>query len=679
MAGGLRRRLGLVVRWASGSSPQSRTPDTSVPPHGIEREFATAVSLAPRPVLVLTHGLEEADCLQWAGTDVTIQALHEFLAAEREPFSSIVLAVRDRVHLHRSVSAVPNLGRVRWIGCWMSQPGGRAPSIVPRPEWPRLAKLQVACASSAFAVAEFARPVAVRRVLIDFARHSAGQRLAPGWPVLGALADDPNRWPVADPGAVVADDVATAVLPEDPRIPPDLFLQVDPVSLAVTEAEPNPITGRRPVVVGFEPDIDWASFDALSPAGQAAAAVRAGMVAVGGLDEHVFNPSGFKREWELPVVPLVPDPAHPHFVEVEIGGRRRCIDTRRGVTDEDVHALRSVQGVRADWRGGTGPVGYARLLVALTMAGVPVVTNGIPPWAPLVLGQELSDELMREADLREPLAREEASLRLRRTALRSHSSQGWRARLAAQAGVPAKPAATLSVLLTTRRPEMLDFALRMVSRQGGVQIELILAAHGFAPDRDILARSWRSEVPIEVVLAPSSLPFGEVLNLAAARASGSHLVKMDDDDWYGSHFLEDLLLAQGYSGADVVGAAPEFNFLEPMDLTVRHSYPTEVYRDFVAGGTMLMRRGVYYEMGGFRSVRKYVDAALLAAVRHAGGSIYRTHGLGYVLRRRGEGHTWDAGMDYFTDPARVSAQWDGFRSSEAMRWDGPDPALPPAE
>ena len=63
---------------------------------------------------------------------------------------------------------------------------------------------------------------------------------------------------------------------------------------------------------------------------------------------------------------------------------------------------------------------------------------------------------------------------------------------------------------------------------------------------------------------------------------------------------------------------------------------------------------------------KYVDANLLAAVTAAGGRIYRAHGLGYVLRRRTEGHTWDPGLGYFLTAERAADQWRGFRPSALL-------------
>jgi hypothetical protein len=145
------------------------------------------------------------------------------------------------------------------------------------------------------------------------------------------------------------------------------------------------------------------------------------------------------------------------------------------------------------------------------------------------------------------------------------------------------------------------------------------------------------------------------------------VLKMDDDDWYSPDFVADLLRARAYSGADLVGAPDDLYYLEDRDLTLRLGHPGEVYKGFVAGGTMLIARSALLEVGGFASVPRHVDKALTSAVREAGGTVYRTHGLGYVLRRTTSGHTWTADLDDLV--ARAVQTWDGFRPGRLLELD----------
>ena len=165
---------------------------------------------------------------------------------------------------------------------------------------------------------------------------------------------------------------------------------------------------------------------------------------------------------------------------------------------------------------------------------------------------------------------------------------------------------------------------------------------------------------------------GEVLNAGVSAASGDLVLKMDDDDWYSRDHVADLLLARHYSGADLVGTTAEFVYLHELDRTVHRAARSERTARFVAGGTMMIERGLLNELGGFRQSRRYVDASLLASVHAAGGSVYRTHGLGYVLARRASGHTWEADPDFFLAAEQASGHWAGFTPSQLLDPDDVD-------
>ena len=172
----------------------------------------------------------------------------------------------------------------------------------------------------------------------------------------------------------------------------------------------------------------------------------------------------------------------------------------------------------------------------------------------------------------------------------------------------------MSVVLATKRPEMLAFALRQVRKQRGVDLQLVLAPHGFTPGRRRAARA-RARATSSSGRTTSPMLFGDVLADAVAAADGDLVLKMDDDDWYGPDFVTDLLLARAYSGAEMVGTPSEMHYLVPegRHRPARATGPSST-RHFVAGGTMLVDRGLLRVGRLFRSVRKYVDAQLLHAV-----------------------------------------------------------------
>jgi hypothetical protein len=528
-------------------------------------------------------------------------------------WGSVLVVAADRARLRRMASAVPLLGQAKAIACWLTD----APTpwvLVPRPEWPRLVHLAAREAGErgVLTVARFAKGARAQLVVMEMARQAAGPGDTTHGGLVVAYAGRPAA-PGLDARAVLLPDVRGAGDAER-DVPPDVVVARRGASSQPSLAEHH-VIDRAPTVVtdpGPEP-----------------------------VDERVFNPIGFRKDWDHGVVELARITTGP-------------------VTEDVVAAARAFQGV-------TVPADIATAdLLALAISGVPLVTRGVLDVAP-----PLAAALDAEVDLDDPVRREEHSLAVRRAAFDHHSTLAWRSALASRAGVRHVGLPPVSALLSTRRPEMLDFALRQVARQRGAEVELVLAAHGFEPAPDAVRRAL-GDRPHQVLSFEESTFFGDVLTAAARAASSEVLLKIDDDDWYSPDAVHDLLMARRFSGADVVGMPSEFVYLHRDDLTVRRNHPSEIFARFVAGGTLLMDRGLLRSLGDFRRVRRFVDAQLLAGVEAAGGRIYRTHGLGYVLRRTGDGHTWVRDDEEFRRPDIVASEWKGFRPSRALEVDDAD-------
>ena len=220
--------------------------------------------------------------------------------------------------------------------------------------------------------------------------------------------------------------------------------------------------------------------------------------------------------------------------------------------------------------------------------------------------------------------------------------------------------------MATRRPDLLEHALGQVARQRGVdRLELVLAPHGFEPDP---GRSWPRRATastVQVVPQPAEDASSATCCNAAAdgRVTATWCSRWTTTTGTPPTWSPTCCSPAAYSGAELVGMPDDVYYLEPTDETVRLGQPSEVYRQFVAGGTLMVDRGLLHEVGGFRTVRRHVDAELIAAVRAAGGATYRTHGLGYVLRRTDAGHTWQADLDDLR--ARAAQVTPGFRARTA--------------
>jgi hypothetical protein len=138
---------------------------------------------------------------------------------------------------------------------------------------------------------------------------------------------------------------------------------------------------------------------------------------------------------------------------------------------------------------------------------------------------------------------------------------------------------------------------------------------------------------------------------------------MDDDDYYSTEHLWDLVLALEYSGADLVGKGAEFVYLQWIDLTMRRFMgDSESDHPRLAGGAMMARKAPLQEIGGWPSRSRGEDTWIVRNFKKAGRGTYRTHGFGYILNRHGQGHTWNTYVDYFL--IQSQREWRGLRFDE---------------
>lgn len=399
------------------------------------------------------------------------------------------------------------------------------------------------------------------------------------------------------------------------------------------------------------------------------------------VDEQMVNPTGFLRRPKSEIGQLTSQGGR--WV-LRAAGRDRWVVPEDGtLTDTVVESLRDLRGVRVTWERHSGPLAAVRAVAGLAAAGVPLVGEPPPSWADC-LGEELHTLLtsVDASELDDDLRREEHSIRLRRSALRTHGTRArWRS-IGGSLGLHLPREPKVSVLLCTRRPDMVGFALRQIARQRDVDFEVVLGAHGFGMDlevvREAVAAFRATGRHLVMYEAEPELPLGVALNNAASRASGDVFTKMDDDDWYGPYHLSDLLLARQYSGAEVVGNGVEYIYLESLDLTVRRAMTSECLTRRIGGGTITLDRRIWEEIGGFRPTLRAVDTHLMLALRLLGGRIYRTHTLNYVLRRTGGGHTWTVGTGYFLKPNAVR-QLPGWQPSALLETDPQDRPVPTPE
>lgn len=410
------------------------------------------------------------------------------------------------------------------------------------------------------------------------------------------------------------------------------------------------------------------------------------------IDERSVNPIGFLRRASEGMGTLTW--GADGFVIALPGDKQLALPSSGLPTELEMDRLRTCRGVRAEWREArNAPESAARILMNLAAAGVPVSADADEAWARVTDPGFAELITSGTVDLTDELSREQHSIRLRRHALRGYGIHGYWSGQQRRLGLSPLER-QVSVLLCTTRPDLVGFALGQAAHQAGVGFEVILVLHGFDQRHPKVAGAIAAfEHPLVVVEVDESVPYGEALNLGAWRAQGYFIAKMDDDDWYGRHYLADMQLVHTYSGADSIGCSGGFIYLEGPDITVRgNMLPLEAETSLAEspcwrvgdkapagfpvgapGGTVFITRHAYQAVGGYKPVHIFEDTELNHSVRAAGGRIHRTHGLNYLYRRRADAssHLWKAQHTDFLHPGQQT--WPGRYFNDLMELPSDEP------
>lgn len=305
------------------------------------------------------------------------------------------------------------------------------------------------------------------------------------------------------------------------------------------------------------------------------------------------------------------------------------------------------------------PALAAGIVVRAALESPVVDGRGVPGAVRACLSPELAAIVERPLPpTDEPLTWERRSVEQRRAAVRGHATSLVMEDALRPGALATSAPPLVSALLVTRRPGLAASVLLAMEGQTYPRLEVVLTLHGVPADETLRRAIAASPLPVEVVDMPAEANLGEALAVATARARGSLVTKVDDDDLYGPEHVWDLVVGRALSGATVVGKPAQFVLLDQMGITVRRERPlSDTFGRIVAGGTIMVARGELEALGGWRPVPSGVDRALLDRVLHAGGTIFQMWPFGFVYRRHGMGHTWDVSDAYFLRGA--VARWDG--------------------
>ena len=197
-------------------------------------------------------------------------------------------------------------------------------------------------------------------------------------------------------------------------------------------------------------------------------------------------------------------------------------------------------------------------------------------------------------------------------------------------------------ICVSQRPEMIHNLVANYRRQRYTNARFILVLNSDDYDQENV-ENLLSDVPnARVISVPKEKTLGDCLNIAIAESDSEFFAKIDDDDFYGADYLSDLILATKYADASIFGKRSIYALIErDKSLYIRNEGYEFSYTDFVAGGTLLVRRS---DVDGlrFELVPSGTDSLFLRNAVSMGLRIFSTDRFNYVMNRRfdSDSHTW---------------------------------------
>lgn len=256
-------------------------------------------------------------------------------------------------------------------------------------------------------------------------------------------------------------------------------------------------------------------------------------------------------------------------------------------------------------------------------------------------------ELRRSVSVRARQAelRDREALVARRAVLNGHTFADRARALLEVAGVEVPHHdRSVSVVVPTNRPHELTNVLENVARQVRASVELIIVGHGIDIDRKSLAAEARDlgVHNLTVITAGEDLTLGAVMNRGIDAVSGQYVAKMDDDNYYGPHYLGDLLDTFSYTDAGIAGKWAHYVWLRSTNAVVlRFQGYEHTYNRLVQGGSIVARRDVVDDLR-FSDIPRAIDSDFLNRCMAAGVRTYSGDRFNFVSIRGSDrtNHTW---------------------------------------
>ena len=203
----------------------------------------------------------------------------------------------------------------------------------------------------------------------------------------------------------------------------------------------------------------------------------------------------------------------------------------------------------------------------------------------------------------------------------------------------------VSIITCTNKLIYMDNIFANFDRQQYEDKELIIVMGNDQLDLQAWEEEAKKRRNVRVCRVDEKLPLGACLNFGVGEARFDYIAKFDDDDYFAPAYLEDMMSAFNYSGADIVGKCTRYvHFENGNALAIKYPGREHQFTRSVSGSAMIVKREVFNKVRFDPHRRVGEDTRFLKDCNKSGFRIYSADrfNFAYIRKSSPDLHTWRA-------------------------------------
>lgn len=205
----------------------------------------------------------------------------------------------------------------------------------------------------------------------------------------------------------------------------------------------------------------------------------------------------------------------------------------------------------------------------------------------------------------------------------------------------------ITVITSTIREENLNNVINNFERQNYDNKELIVVLNYRNPDISKLQYKLSNYNNITTLMLNPNKTLGECLNYGVSKSTFDFIAKFDDDDYYGSNYLNESISQLVNNKADIVGKSCIYVYLKnELSLRLMNKSKENIFINRVSGSTLFFKKNIIDNVK-FQNVNLSEDNFFCKDAIDNGYKIYSTSKQNYCyIRDQHYNHSWKIHNDY---------------------------------